>query len=96
MIDLNSFLLMILFILGMVLLIVLIILGIKLINTITRIDKVLDDFDFRLKKFDNMFGVLDVFTDSMALVSDKIVDGIVFGIKKIFNRKKGKDDKKDE
>ena len=96
MIDLNSFLLMILFILGSVLLIVLIILGIKLINTITRIDKALDDFDFRLKKFDNVFGIVDAMTDSMALVSDKIVDGIVFCIKKIFNKKNRKDDKENE
>ncbi|MEE3342630.1 MAG: hypothetical protein VZS44_00895 [Bacilli bacterium] len=97
MIDLNSFLLMVLFILGSILLVVLIVLGIKLINTITRIDRVLDEFDLRIKKFDNVFSVIDVVTDSMALVSDKIVDVIVFGIKKIFkNKKNGKEEDKNE
>ncbi len=97
MIDINSFLLMILSILGSILLVVLIILGIKLINTIGKADKVLDEVDTRIKKFDRMFSAVDVVTDSMALFSDKIVDGIVFAIKKIFNKKnKGKEEDKNE
>ena len=92
MIDINSFCTMIIFILGSILLVVLIVLGIKLINTIGKLDKVLDEVDVRLKSFEKMFGVVDVVTDSMALVSDKVVDGIMFAIKKLFNKKKGKED----
>ena len=92
MVDINSFLLMILFVLGSILLVVLIVLGIKLINTIGKADRVLDEIDVRLKKFDKMFSAVDIVTDSMALVSDKIIDGIVFGIRKIFGRKKRKED----
>ena len=92
MIDINSFFTIILFVLGSILLVVLIILGIKLINTVTKVDKVLDEIDLRLKNFDKMFGLVDVVTDSMALVSDKIVDGIMFTIKKIFSKNKGKEE----
>lgn len=92
MVDINAFFTMILFILGSILLVVLIILGIKLINTIGKLDKVLDEADLRLKSFEKMFGVVDVVTDSMALVSDKVVDGIMFAIKKIFSKNKGKVD----
>ena len=92
MVDINSFLLMILSILGSILLIVLIVLGIKLINTISKADKVLDEIDVRIKSFDKMFNAVDIVTDSMALVSDKIVDGIVFAIKKVFGKKKRKED----
>ena len=96
MIDINSFLLMILFILGSILLIVLIILGIKLINTITKADLLLDELSDRLKKVDRLFGAVDIVTDSMAMFSDKIVDGIVFAIKKVFNKNKGKEEVIDE
>ena len=96
MIDINSFFTMILSILGSVLLIVLIVLGIKLIGTITKLDKILDDVYVKLHSIDKMFGVVDVVTDSMALVSDKIVDGIMFAIKKVFNKNKRKEEDIDE
>lgn len=96
MVDINSFLMMILFVLASILLVVLIVLGIKLINTISRADKVLDELNTRLHKFDRMFGAVDVVTDGMALFSDKIVDSIVFVIRKIFNKKKGKEEEINE
>ena len=94
--DVNGFFTILLFMLSSVLLVVLIVLGIKLINTIGKLDKVLDDVDLKLRSLDKMFGVVDVVTDSMALVSDKIVDVIMFAIKKVFNKKKGKEDEVDE
>ena len=91
MIDVNSFLLMLVCILSSILLIALIILIVKLIGTVEKINNVVDEFETRLKKTDRMFGIVDTFTDSMALFSDKIVDGITFCLKKIFTRKKGKE-----
>ena len=96
MMDVNGFFTMLLFMLSSVLLVVLIVLGIKLINTIGKLDRVLDDVDLKIKSLDKMFGVVNVVTDSMALVSDKIVDVIMFAIKKVFNKKKGKEDDIDE
>lgn len=92
MIDVNSFLLMVIYMLSSILLVILIILGIRLINTIAKVDRVMDQLEVRLKKFDNMFSVVDVVNDNMALISDKIVDAIVFCVKKIFGSKKRKEE----
>ena len=97
MIDINTFLTMLLYILGSVALVALIILIIKLISTVNRLNVVLDDVDVKIKKFDNLFRVTDVFTDNLALISDKLIDGISYLIRKIFNRKeKRKEDELNE
>ena len=97
MIDINSFLTIVLGMLGSILLVVLIILGIKLINTITKFDRILDNVEVKLNSFDRLFSVVDVATDSMALISDKIVEGIVLLIKKVFRKNDiGKVDDVDE
>ena len=88
----EQLLLIILYLLGSILLVVLIILGIKLINTVTKADRVLDELEVKIKNLDKMFSVVDVVTDSMAVVSDKIVDAIVYWIKRIFGTKKGKEE----
>lgn len=92
MVDINSFFTMIICILSSILLVILIILGIKLINTVTKADRVLDELEVKIKNLDKMFSVVDVVTDSMAVVSDKIVDAIVYWIKRIFGTKKGKEE----
>ena len=92
MVDINSFFTMIICILSSILLVILIILGIKLINTGTKADRVLDELEVKIKNLDKMFSVVDVVTDSMAVVSDKIVDAIVYWIKRIFGTKKGKEE----
>ena len=87
MIDINSFLIMVICILSSILLVVLIVLGIKLINTITRVDNIMTEVEVRIRKFDKLFNMVDVVTDSMALVSDKVADSIVFCINKLFMKK---------
>ena len=87
MVDANTFLLMILYILGSVLLVVLIVLGIKLINMVNKLNGIVDDVNIKLAKADRMFRIVDVVTDNMALVSDKIVDGLSGVIRKIFKKK---------
>ena len=67
MIDINSFFMILIYILGSILLVVLIVLGIKLINTVTKIDKLLDETHSKIKSLDRMFNVVDVITDSMAI-----------------------------
>lgn len=92
MIDINSFLIMILGMLSSILLVILIILGIKLINTVNKIDNLIDGVENRLNKMDKMFGIVDTITDSLTLVSDKIVDGIMNLIKKVFTKKDRKEE----
>ena len=95
MIDANAFFLMLLCILGSILVIALIILVIKLIFTIDKINKILDDISIKVSKFDKMFSVVDVVTDNMALISDRIVDAVSNVIRKVFNRNR-KDEISDE
>ena len=97
MVDINTFLMMILYILGSILLVCLIVFVIKLISTLNRVNGILDDVDNKMAKLDKAFRIVDVVTDNMAMVSDKLVDGISGFIRKIFNKKlNGKDDGNNE
>lgn len=86
----------ILYILGSILLIVLIILGIKLIITMNKIENVVDDINVKVNKLNGIFTIIDLTTDKLALFSDKIIDAISTVVRKIFSKKKRKDDKIDE
>ncbi len=87
MINAGTFLLIFLGILCSILLVVLIVLSVKLIYTINRINQVLDEVELKISKFDKAFSLVDIVTDNMALVSDKLVDGISYLIRKVFVRK---------
>lgn len=77
----------ILYILGSILLVVLIILGIKLIKTVDKCNLLIDDVTGKVKTLDGVFSVIDFTTDKLAMISDKVVDGISTFIKKLFNKK---------
>ena len=97
MVDINTFLMMIMYILGSILLVCLIVFVIKLISTLNRVNGILDDVDNKMAKLDKAFRIVDVVTDNMAMVSDRLVDGISGFIRKIFNKKlNGKDDGNNE
>lgn len=97
MIDINTFLLMLMYILGSILLVFLIILVVKLIGAVNHVNDVMDELHTRLGKLDQMFRVVDMVTDNMAMVSDKVVDGISYLIRKIFYKKEnGKEEEKNE
>lgn len=78
----------ILYVLGSILLVILIILGVKLIITMNKIETVVDDINTKVTKLNGLFNVIDYTTDKLSLLSDKMVDGISYLIKKIFNKKK--------
>lgn len=80
-------------VLGSILIISLIILSIKLIHVADKVNKMLDDVNVKIAKFDNLFNVIDLVTDNMALISDKIVDSVSNLIKKFFMKK---DQRKEE
>ncbi len=89
----------ILYILGSTLLIVLIILGIKMIITLTKIDKVVDDINDKCSKLDKTFNVIDRFTDACASINDKIIEltvGAVTSLVKVIKNKKKKGNEEDE
>ena len=87
----------IMYILGSILLIVLIVLGIKLIKTIDKLNEVVDNVEKKVNSLNGLFTVIDFFTDTVADISDKFVDGVGGVIKKIFiGKKKKKKERIDE
>lgn len=79
----------ILYILGSILLVVLIILGIKLIITMNKIEKVVDDVNIKVNKLNNLFNIIDMVTDKFATITDNVIEGISSVVKKIFGKGKG-------
>ncbi len=86
----------ILYILGSILLVVLIILGIKLIITINKIESTVDSISTKLESFNGLFSIIDMTTNKLANISDKVVEGITALIRKVFYRNKEEEDIKDE
>lgn len=86
----------VLFTLGSILLIVLIFLAVKMIFTLTKIDKLVEDINHKSKQLDSAFDVIDKVTDTVSKVNDKFI-GIIFNtltnlVHKIKNKKERIDD----
>ncbi len=90
--ELLEFLQILLYMLGSILLVVLIVLGVKLIITMNKIEVVVDDISIKVGKLNGLFSVIDATTDKLSMLSDKMVDAVSVLIRKIFKRKKRKDD----
>lgn len=84
-----------LYMLAIVLVIVLIVLGIRLIQTLDRVNMVVDDIERKSKSLNGLFNVIDVVTDSLSLLSDTVVESITSGISRLFQRKKKKKKEKE-
>lgn len=93
--TLEAFFTTMLYILGSTLLIVLIILGIKLIITMNKIENVVDDINVKVDKLNGLFNIIDYTTDKLAVVSDKMVEGVSYVLKKMFFKKNKKKEEKD-
>ena len=74
-----------------VLVIILIILSLKALDTLNKVDTILDDTKKKLDNLDGVFNLVDTVSDKLTLVTDTIVGSIVSFITNIFNRK-GKGD----
>ena len=81
----------VLYILGALLLLVLIALCIKLIFTVDKTNRLLDDIQGKSKSLDGLFKGIDKFTDGMNRVSTTVVSsllGLIGGVMKKRNRSK--------
>lgn len=85
-----------LYILGSILLVVLIILGIKLIQTVDRANAILDDLEEKAKSLNGFFNVVDSFSNTIAVIGDRVIDGISGMISSFFHKRKKKKDKIEE
>ena len=93
--TLNEVLPIILYILGSILLGILIVLGIKLINVMNKMEKVVDDINTKVSSLNGVFSIIDATTDKLALLSDRMVDGISLIIRKLFAKKNKKNKEKE-
>lgn len=89
-------LLILLYFLGSILLVILIILGIKLIIAANKINATIEDINKKVDSLDSLFSIIDMTTDKLAILSDRMVDGITYLIKRLFKPKKRKEDDIDE
>lgn len=90
-VDLTLLLQILIYIFLIALIIVFIILGIRMIKLLTKVDRVVDDVEDKIKKTDNVFGLIDRTADIASNVSDKIITGIFNFVSNIF-KKKGNDE----
>ena len=74
-----------------VLVIILIILALKALDTLSKVDVILDDTKKKLDSLDGVFNLVDTVSEKLTLVTDTIIGSIVNFITSIFN-KKGKGD----
>jgi uncharacterized protein YoxC len=86
----------ILYTLGSILLVASTVLVIMLIQTVKKVNKVVDDIDDKSKKLNGVFDIVDAATDTLSVFSDKVVGLIVNTITNLFSRKSKKEENKDE
>ena len=84
----------ILYFLLIILVIVLIVLVVRLLETLKKVDHVVDDVNRKVNKLNGLFDVIDNATDTLSIMSNRIVTIITSGIDKLFTKKKNK--KEDE
>ena len=82
----------VLYVLGSILLVVLIILGIKAIKMMDKVTLMVDNINRKIDSLNGLFTVIDFTTNKLAVISDKVAEGVTGLIKKVFNKKKEEDE----
>lgn len=77
----------ILYILGAILLSALIVLTVKLIITMNKIEKVVDNITVKVQTLDTLFDMIGLVTGKFTSITDRVVDTVALLIEKIFKRK---------
>ena len=85
---LNQVLPITLYVLESALLFVLMLLVIRLIKVMKITEEVIKDVDGKVKSLNGVFHIIDITTDKLSGLTDKLVDGIGSLILKIFKKKK--------
>ena len=77
------------------LLIILLIVGIRSIQTLNKVDKVVDDVNDKVQSLNGFFNLVDFTTDKIVSLTDKVVDGISGLIGNVFKRKHTSEDEEE-
>ena len=94
--TLSAVLPVILYFVLIILVIVLIVLAIRMIGTLKRVDEVVDDVNGKVKKLNGLFDVVDSATDTLSIMSNRIVSILTNSIDKLFTKNKKKEDENNE
>ena len=86
----------IIYFLGSILLLVLICLGIRLMITLNKVDKLVDDITDKSKSLDGLFGTIDKLTDAVSSVNDKVISLVFNSITAVTKKLKKKKERTDE
>lgn len=73
-----------------ILLIVCIILGVRLIKTINKVDRVVEDVNDKVQSLNGLFSIIDFTTDKIVSITDMVTDGISGLIGRFFSKKSKK------
>ena len=79
-----------------ILIIVGIILGVRSIQTLNKVDKVVDDVNDKVQSLNGIFNLIDFTTDKIVSVTDKVVEGVSGLIGCLFSRKSKKKEIKED
>ena len=60
-----------------------------------KMEKVVDDINTKVSSLNGVFSIIDATTDKLALLSDRMVDGISLIIRKLFAKKNKKSKEKE-
>lgn len=92
MIDVNAFMLMILYMSLIILVVMLIVIAYRTIKLMKKVDQIIDDISIKSSKLNGVFNIIDTATDTVVQMNDTIVSFITSGIERLFNRKREKKD----
>lgn len=84
---LQTFLPIVIYFLLIILLIIGIILGIRAIQTLNKVDRVVEDVNDKVQSLNGFFNIIDFTTDKIVSITDKVVDGISGLIGNVFKRR---------
>ena len=83
----NTYLPILIYILLCILIILLIVICAKVINTMNRVEEIVDDVDKKVRSLNGVFGVVDSITDKLSSLTEVISDSIILFIKGIFKKR---------
>lgn len=89
---LQTFLPLVIYILLIILLVVGIILGVRSIQTLNKVDKVVDDVNDKVQSLNGFFNLVDFTTDKIVSITDKVVEGVSGLIGNVFKKKNKKEE----
>jgi uncharacterized protein YoxC len=86
----NVFLPVLMYSLLSVLIVVLIVLGIRLLETVNRVNKLLDDVEKKMDSMNGLFNVMDFVTTKATVLTDTIASTIMGAVSNLVKKRKQK------